>query len=105
MEQAFITPMQPIGSLEEVWQINSQRTGRKEENNSVFKDVIRGVVNDVVSTQKDLEEKQYLLATGQLDDVHMLPIASARAGLAVDLMVQLRNKAMDAYNEIMRISL
>lgn len=105
MEQAFITPMQPIGSLEELQQRNRRRVNGDESGSSAFKDILKGVVNDVTATQKDLEEKQYLLATGQLDDVHELPIASAKAGLAVDLMIQMRNKAMEAYNEIMRISL
>lgn len=104
MDQSFITPMQPIGSLEELQQKNKSRVNG-EAGNSVFRDILKGVVNDVAATQKDLEEKQYLLATGQLDDVHQLPIASAKAGLAVDLMIQMRNKAMEAYNEIMRISL
>ena len=56
-------------------------------------------------TQKNLEDKQYLLATGQIDDAHTVPIAAAEAQLSVDLLVQLRNKAVEAYNELMRISL
>ena len=32
-------------------------------------------------------------------------IATAKAQIAVDLLVQLRNRATDAYNELMRISL
>ena len=52
-----------------------------------------------------LEDKQYLLATGQIDDAHTVPIAAAEAQLSVDLLVQLRNKAVEAYNELMRISL
>ena len=62
-------------------------------------------VNDVKTTQQDLEDKQYLLATGQIDDAHTVPIAAAQAQLSIDLLVQLRNKAIDAYNELMRISL
>ena len=56
-------------------------------------------------SQKNLEDKQYLLATGQIDDAHTIPIALSEAQLSVDLLVQLRNKAVEAYNELMRISL
>ena len=45
------------------------------------------------------------MATGQLDNPAELTIASTKAGYAVDLLIQLRNKAVDAYNELMRISM
>jgi len=45
------------------------------------------------------------MATGQLDNPALLTIASTKAQLSVDLLVQLRNKSMDAYNELMRTSL
>lgn len=32
-------------------------------------------------------------------------VASSQAQLAVDMLVSLRNKAMESYNELMRISL
>ncbi|MBE7008677.1 MAG: flagellar hook-basal body complex protein FliE, partial [Ruminococcaceae bacterium] len=35
----------------------------------------------------------------------LLTIASTKAQLSVELMVQLRNKSMEAYNELMRINL
>jgi flagellar hook-basal body complex protein FliE len=48
---------------------------------------------------------EYLMATGQLDNPALLTIASTKAQLSVDLMVQLRNKSMEAYNELMRVNL
>lgn len=70
----------------------------------LFKDVLNQVVDQVQVTQKDVEEKQYLLATGQLDDAHSLPIAEAKAALSVDVLITLRNKAMESYNELMKMS-
>ncbi len=43
------------------------------------------------------------LATGQLYDVHAFTTASAKASLGVELTVALRNRAVDAYQEIMRM--
>ena len=71
----------------------------------MFRSIFENAVNDVKTTQADLEDKQSLLATGQIDDAHTVPIAAAQAQLSIDLLVQLRNKALDAYNELMRISL
>ena len=51
-----------------------------------------------------MEETQYLLATGQLDDAHTLPIAESKAALSLDLLISLRNKAMESYSELMRMN-
>ena len=50
-------------------------------------------------------KKQYLLSTGQLDDPHTVPIAGAELQLSVDLLVQMRNKALEAYNSLISISM
>ena len=42
-------------------------------------------------------------ATGSLNDVHDYMIASSEASLATELTVAVRNKALDAFNEIMRM--
>ena len=44
-------------------------------------------------------------ARGQISDVHSVMIASEQATMALQLTTQIRNKAVDAYQEIMRISL
>ena len=102
MGNDFITPIQPMqfGRENTVGQ-----TTRTDSGNSLFRSIFEDAVNDVKTTQQDLEDKQYLLATGQIDDAHTVPIAAAQAQLSIDLLVQLRNKAIDAYNELMRISL
>ena len=50
-------------------------------------------------------EAEYLMATGQLDNPAVLTIAETKSTIAVELLVQLRNKALDAYSELNRISL
>ena len=56
-------------------------------------------------TDAQKNQAQYLLATGQLDNPAELMIASTEAAVSVELLVQLRNKALDAYSELMRISM
>jgi flagellar hook-basal body complex protein FliE len=43
------------------------------------------------------------LATGQLSDVHVYMAAASKANLAVQMTVALRDKAVEAYQEIMRM--
>lgn len=78
------------------------QTGREEV--SLFSDIFKNTVNQVYETQKDVEEKQYLLATGQLDDAHSLPIAEAKASLSLEAMVTLRNKVLESYHELIKMS-
>lgn len=80
-------------------------TVSQDEGSSIFKDVLESTVNQVKSTQQDVENKQYLLATGQLEDAHSLPIAEAKAAVSLDLLVALRNKAMESYNDLMRMNI
>ena len=51
-----------------------------------------------------MENKQYLLSTGQLDDAHTLPIAEAKAELSLDILITLRDKAVESYNELMKMN-
>lgn len=44
-------------------------------------------------------------ATGDLRDVHDYMIASTEAGLATEMTVAFRNKAVEAFTEIMRMPL
>lgn len=100
----FITPIQ----VPDTWQGigAAQGIGKTEAKNDIaFKDIFSNMIQNVDETEKNLEQKEYLLATGQLDDVHTVTIAASQAQLAVDMLVQMRNKAVDAYNELMRIGL
>jgi flagellar hook-basal body complex protein FliE len=57
-------------------------------------------VQQLQSTADDLAVQA---ATGDLTDVHDYMIASTEAALATELTVAIRNKAVDAFNEIMRM--
>ncbi len=99
----FITPIQKMTTIDELKQMQSVNS--KGTSSNIFESIFSNAVENVKSTQSDLEEKQYLLATGQIDDTHTVSLAAAEAQLSVDLLVELRNKAIESYNELMRISL
>lgn len=103
MNTDFITPIQMPQSLESLSGASS--TGKTENNGSLFKNIFENMVSTVDEAETNLEQQEYLLATGQIDDAHTVTVAASEAQLAVDMLVQMRNKAVDAYNELMRISL
>lgn len=61
----FITPMKGWDAVEK----NDKKiTGTENGTKSVFQSVLEDTIQNVYDTQKDVEQKQYLLATGQLED-------------------------------------
>ena len=98
----FITPIKAWNDIGK----NGAETDKTAEagGRSVFQSVLEDTIRNVYDTQKDVEQKQYLLATGQLEDAHSLPIAQAKAELGLEVMISLRNKTMEAYNEVMKMS-
>ncbi|MCX4266318.1 MAG: flagellar hook-basal body complex protein FliE [Firmicutes bacterium] len=70
-----------------------------------FKDIFRSAIQEVSDAQNEVAQADYLLATGQLDNPAYATIAIAKAELSVSMLAQLRTKALDAYNELMRISM
>ena len=70
-----------------------------------FADIFQSTIEPVPETEADYTEKEYLLATGQLDNPAELTIAATQASMSLDLLIQLRNRALESYNELMRISM
>ena len=97
-----IAPMQRIDGVSPLSKING---GNETKGISPFKDIFSSLIQDVVDTDKAVAADVQALATGQTDDLHTLGIDQTKAQLSIELMVQLRNRLMDSYNEIMRINL
>jgi flagellar hook-basal body complex protein FliE len=66
---------------------------------SGFADSLRQV-SKLTGTADSLAEG---VATGQLTDIHQFTSAAAKAQLGVELTVAVRNRAVEAYQEIMRM--
>lgn len=57
-------------------------------------------VNDMQSRADRLTEK---LAAGEVNDIHQVMIAVEQVNLALQLTMQVRNKVIESYQEIMRM--
>ena len=98
----MITPIRNITPI-----MGGEASAKTEQkpSESMFADVFHSAIDNVKTTETDVVNKEYLLATGQLDNPAELSIAQAKSSIAVDLLVQLRNKSLEAYNEITRMSI
>ncbi len=67
-----------------------------------FAQQLENMIGQVSEAQMKSGELQVAAIRGEDVAVHDVMIASAQAGLAFDLMVEIRNKLVDAYQELMR---
>ncbi len=68
-----------------------------------FVNTLKEAINSVDQLQKDSDIKMQQLATGQNNNIHETMVAAEKADIALRLMVQVRNKMIEAYQEIMRM--
>jgi flagellar hook-basal body complex protein FliE len=88
-DQTGISPNSPVG-------------GARETQKS-FADTLQDAIGSVNELQNQANKGAQDLATGRTDNVQEVMIATEKADIALKLMVQVRNKIIDAYQEIMKM--
>jgi flagellar hook-basal body complex protein FliE len=80
-------------------------TAAEVKNNSAggFGEMLKQAVNEVNQGQVDSDKAVEQLHTGQAKNIHEVMIALEKADISMRLMVQMRNKIVDAYQEVMRM--
>jgi flagellar hook-basal body complex protein FliE len=64
---------------------------------------LTGAVDDLRELQSTADTLKVQAVTGDLDDIHSAMIASTRAAVTLELVAAVRNKGVNAFNEIMRM--
>jgi flagellar hook-basal body complex protein FliE len=75
----------------------------KAADDTAFANSITGAIDELRSLQSDSDALKVAAVTGDLDDIHSAMIASSRAAVTLELVAAVRNKGVDAFNEIMRM--
>jgi len=68
-----------------------------------FRDMVVGALDDLQGLHGTADSLAVQAATGDLADVHEYTIAATQAELATQLTVAVRDKAVEAFNDIMRM--
>lgn len=68
-----------------------------------FADAIGAAVSQVETAQSDARTASANLLVGGQGDVHNVALAAQRAELSLEMFLQVRNKFVQAYQEIMRM--
>ncbi len=97
-------PIQPLSSLQQI----AQATGGISapggaSDNADFLQTLDGMLNQVGNMQTDAQQQVTELLQSDGQDVHSAMIAVEKADLSFQLMMQVRNKIVQAYQTISQI--
>lgn len=68
-----------------------------------FQNILSSAIDAANETDATSQLSAEALLTGDVNSLHQAVIDSEKATLALSLTVQIRNKVIDAYNEVMRM--
>ncbi len=70
-----------------------------------FVELLKGAIDNVNQMQHEAGRLEDAVARGENMNIHQAIIAGEKAGLSFQLMMQVRNKLLDAYREVLRLQL
>lgn len=70
-----------------------------------FGELLKKAFETVNAYQKNYDDAVMKMLAGEDVSVHEIMIAAEKARLSLDLAIQVRNKALEAYQEIMRMQI
>ncbi|MCI9156815.1 MAG: flagellar hook-basal body complex protein FliE [Lawsonibacter sp.] len=97
----------PIQSIAPLWStpVEGADAAQSAPAGTLFADVFRQAIQNVRETNQEQVNLEYQLSVGLIDNPAELNLAISKATTSALLLMEMRNKALDAYNELMRISL
>jgi len=75
----------------------------KENNKLGFPQVLKELVNNSNDLSHEAAVIAEKFAVGEITDIHDVMIAAEEAGVALELVMEIRNKLIEAYQELMRM--
>jgi len=86
--------------------LTTKLTGSQEQSGDKaagFKDLLEEALNNVNNNLIGAEKITQDFALGKEVELHQVILATEQASLALQLTVQIRNKVIEAYQEVMRM--
>jgi flagellar hook-basal body complex protein FliE len=94
--------IQSIKSLSTADLLANKSNNPVEGSSTDFAQELKNALGNVNQMQVDGERAMSDIATGSVKDLHQAAIAIDKAEISMKLMLEVRNKALNAYKEITR---
>lgn len=96
----------PVGPLQEGGgPRKSARIGGERKDVPSFKETLKETMKNVNDMQVKADKSIEKMVAGEITDVHQVMSAVQEANVAFNMMMEIRNKVMDAYQEVLRMRL
>ena len=82
-----------------------QAPGSAHQGGAEFQGVLKDAIASINDIQQGANQAVEALATGQSQNIHQAMIALQQADISFQLMMQIRNKLVTAYEEIQRMQI
>ncbi|MEI3597116.1 flagellar hook-basal body complex protein FliE [Oceanobacillus sp. SE10311] len=83
--------------------VNNRATPAEAQAN--FANTLKGAIENLNELQVESDRMTDKLASGEVQDLHQVMITAQKASITLETTVKLQQKAIDAYNEIMRMQI
>lgn len=93
--------LSPVKAAQEL--LKPDAAAVKTENEKSFGEMLANALQNVNNLVKDSEQKSVDMAQGRIEDVSQVMIATEKASLGLQMTMQVRNKVVEAYQEVMRM--
>ena len=100
MDPISIAPLQPAQPL--TTPVNLRAKSAEGESGN-FMQMLGKIGKDVSRSQKLANEQVEALASGKTDNIHQVMLSLGKAELSFNYMMEVRNRLVEAYKEVMRI--
>ena len=98
------TPINPIGASTGLAPIRfPSLVGERSQQANGFKEAFTEAVQDVEKYRQNATESVDRFLAGEGEDLHKVAMATQQAEMAFQLFLQVRNKVVQAYQEVMRM--
>src|SRR5258706_2935515 len=77
----------------------------KSSESSAFREVLTAAIDKVEGSRKAATDSVQQFLHGDSEDIHTVGLATQRADLEMELFLQVRNKVVQAYQEVMRMQM
>ncbi len=96
-----------VGNLQSPSAVSLQRENGKlstpGEAQGQFASSLKNAIDTLNNYQVESDKKTQALANGEIDDLHDVMITAQKASITLNTAVEMQRKAIDAYNEVMRM--
>lgn len=98
-------PIQSIGTVTPALRPTGvNAAGNAPSSEKSFGQFLTDALEQVNDFQRKADQASTDLATGRIDDISQVVIAAEKATIALQLTIQVRNKMLESYQEMMRMS-